>query len=192
MTDWNKFMVRHAGTGTEFAVNEARLVAVDELGKDSESGDLYNILSAFEDDLARTERDLDSASDAMDRFHRLFKDQTKAVQSLVDEIKEMLVEGGSWRIDDWDDLFNAFGRIDGLDLEKPRREWSAEVEVTVTMSLSGDANSDLDEYQIADMIRDHFGMGDITIDLEFETDDVSADDSNVENYDLDVSVDFND
>lgn len=188
MTDWNEFMVRHDGTGTEFLVNEARLVADD----DSGSSDLFKVLSAYEDDLTRTERDLASTSDAMDRFHRLFKDQTKAVQSLVDEIKEMLVEGGSWSIDDWEDLFNAFGRIDGVDLEKPRREWSAEVEVTVTMSLSGEANSDMDEYQIADMIRDYFGVGDISIALEFANSDVSADDSNVESYDIDVSVDFND
>ena len=183
MTDWNKFMVRHAGTGTEFAVNEAKLVA----GDDSfiESVDLFNVLSS-------SERDLDSASDAMDRFHRLFKDQTKAVQSLVDEIKEMLVSGASWCIEDWDDLVRAFGRIDGVDLEKPRREWSAEVEVTVTMSLAGEANGDLDEDDIADMIQDHFGVGNIDIDLEFSNNDVSADDSNVESYGLDVSVNFDD
>lgn len=190
MSDWESMILRHEGTGADLALSEVSILGAFYEDK----RDLSRVLTAFEEDLARTERDLDTATSSMDRFQRQLRDQTRALQSLVDEIKEVLVSGMSWNMNDWDDLVNAFSRFDGLDLDQPRREWRAEVEVTVLMSLSGDAPGDIDENQIADLVGQHFGKGDIDINLMFTDghDDVDANDQNILGYDISVDVDFDD
>ena len=178
MTDWNKFMVRHAGTGTEFAVNEARLVASD----DSESSDLYNVLSTFEIDVQAAE----------DRLRR-HRDEHAVVQKFIDKIKGKLAEGDQFIIDDWDDFEDAFDGFDGFDLDRPRREWSAEVKLTVKVSVSGESDIDLDEDDIESLICDELGFRDIDVSVSFSYDNCEADDSTVEDYDVDsVDVTFND
>lgn len=179
MADYMNDLVRAWG-GEQRVVD---CVLVDQHGGNERS--LATLLTNLEVDRDRYKEDFEE----MIRRHR---DQTRALQSLVDEIKEVLASGMSWNMNDWDDLVNAFSRFDGLDLDQPRREWRAEVEVTVLMSLSGDAPGDIDENQIADLVGQHFGKGDIDIDLMFTDghDDVDANDQNILGYDLSVDVEF--
>ena len=187
MTDWNEFLVRHAGTHTEFAVNEARLVAVD----DREHSDLYRVLSTFEDDLARTERNLDRVQQDFDELSRRHREEHAVVQEFIDGVKSLLEDNDSLAIEDWDDFERVFSEFDGFDLDRPRRDWSADVKLTVKMSVSGEADTNLDEDDIESLIRDNIGFSEIDVSVSFSYDSCEAGDSDVDDCDVDsVCVEF--
>lgn len=188
MTDWNEFLVRHAGTHTEFAVNEARLVA----GADREHSDLYNVLSTFEDDLARTERNLDRVQQDFDELARRHREEHAVVQKFIDFVKERLAEGDSVVIESWADFDEVFEHFDGFDLERPRRDWTATVTIKAEVTLRGSAWATWDEDDIAESITESYSH-DVDVRLRVDMDEVSGDDSYVEDWDIaNVDVTFND
>ena len=188
MTDWNEFVVRHAGTHTEFAVNEARLVA----GADREHSDLYRVLSAFEDDLARTERNLDRVQQDFDELSRRHREEHAVVQQFIDFVKERLAEGSSVTIESWADFDEVFEDFDGFDLERPRRDWSADVTLSVKVTLKGSAWHTWDEDDIAGSIKESLDH-DVSVNLRVDVEEVGGDDSSVDDWDVEsVDVTFDD
>ena len=185
MTDWNEFVVRHDGTDTEFLVREARLVGPHE----GESSDLIDTLSVMERELARAESDLDRADVVLERRAA----EHAAVQTFIDKVKSLLEDNDCLVIEDWDDFDKEFSEFDGFDLDRPRRDWSADVELTVKVSVSGEADTNLDEDDIASIIRDNIGFGEIGVSVSFSYDNCEGGDSDVEDYDVDsVDVTFDD
>ena len=188
MTDWNEFLVRHDGTGTEFLVREARLVA----GDGRESGYLLDLLSVLESDLARTERNLDRVQQDFDELDRRHREEHAVVQKFIDFVKEQLAEGSSVVIESWADFDEVFEDFDGFDLERPRREWTATVKMSVDVTLSGSAWATWDEEDIRGSILESYNHN-VYVNLRVDTEEVGGDDSSVDDWDIEsVEVSFDD
>lgn len=182
MSDWKSMIVRHEGTDTEFSLGEAVILGAFYEDK----RDLPRVLTAFEEDLSRTERDLDELS----RRHR---EEHAVVQKFLNKVKAKLADNDALVIEDWDDFNSEFGDFDGFDLDRPRRDWSANVKLTVILSVSGESDVNLDEDDIDSLICDSIGFGDIRVSASFCHDNCETTDSAVEDYDIDsVEVEFND
>lgn len=164
--------------------NVSRCVLVDEHGGNPRP--LAELLTNLEVDRDRYKRDLDELS----RRHR---EEHAVVQRFIDTVKEKIAEGESFLIEDWDDFDSEFDEFDGFDLDRPRRDWSADVSLSVTLSVSGEADTNLDEDDIASLIRANIGFGDIDVSISFSHDDCEATENDVEDYDVDsVDVTFDD
>lgn len=164
--------------------NVSRCVLVDQHGGNERP--LAETLTNLEADRDRYKRDLDELS----RRHR---EEHAVVQAFLDKVKGLIVDGDKLVIEDWVDFDRQFVDFDGFDLDRPRREWSAEVKLSVTLLVAGETDATLDEDDIESHIRDSIGFGDIDVNLSFNQGDCVADDSSVEDYDIDsVDVTFND
>jgi hypothetical protein len=180
MADYNNGFVR----SNDFtAVHTTDCVLVDEHGGNERP--LADLLTNLEVDRDRYKRDLDELS----RRHR---EEHVVVQKFIDFVKEQLAEGSSVVIESWADFDEVFEDFDGFDLERPRRDWSATVTMSVEVTLSGSAWATWDEDDIAESITESY-RHDVDVNLRVDTDEVSGDDSYVEDWDIaNVDVTFND
>ena len=185
MADYIKHKVR--AYGFQQAVIDC--VLVDEHGGDERP--LAESLTNLEVDRDRYKRDLDRVQQDFDELSRRHREEHAVVQQFIDTIKEKLAEGNQFIIDDWDDFDDAFDGFDGFDLDRPRRDWSADVKLTVKVSVAGDSDLNLDEDDIKSLILDDIAVSDIDVSVSFSYDDCEATDSSVDDYDVDsVCVEF--
>lgn len=165
------------------AVHTTDCVLVDEHGGDERP--LAELLTNLEVDRDRYKRDLDG----LGRRHR---EEHAVVQKFIDFVKEQIAEGSSVVIESWADFDEVFEDFDGFDLERPRREWTATVKMSVDVTLSGSAWATWDEDDIRGTILESFDH-DVSVNIRVDTEEVGGDDSSVDDWDIEsVDVTFDD
>lgn len=146
---------------------------------------LAETLTNLEVDRDRYKRDFDE----LDSRHR---EEHAVVQAFIDFVKERLAENSSVEIESWADFDEVFEGFDGFDLERPRRDWSANVTMSVKVTLKGSAWTTWDEDDIAGSIKESY-LHNVSAKLRVDAEEVGGDDSSVDDWDIEsVDVTFDD
>lgn len=185
-TDYNKHQVRAFGTDT--AVNVC--VLVDEHGGNERP--LAVLLDNLEFDRNRYQNDRNRVQQDFDELSRRHREEHAVVQKHIDFVKEQIAKGSSVTIESWADFDEVFEDFDGFDLERPRRDWTADVTLSVKVTLSGSAWVTWDEDDIAGLIKESYNHN-VSVNLRVDEAEVGGDDSSVNDWDIkSVDVTFDD
>lgn len=150
MTDNNNNVAAvYKGAGTVMSADEALVICGSRAVTALEQGMIDP--SSHDRSVTQILSDLDSAEKSRERTFGMLTDLRQAVQHIVDEIRDVVAGGDSWNMHDWDDFENAFSALDkfGIDVERPRTEFTATVTVTATFEVSGYTLGDIDDVREA-------------------------------------------
>jgi hypothetical protein len=176
MTDNNNHIVAvvHAGTNTVLSPNETRVVRGD------------RAVAALNDDVVNidegTDRTINELIEGAARTEMLrattfamLTNLRRDVQSIVNNIKEEISDNEDFRLDSWDAFEELFAALSehGINVERPRTEFTASVTVSATFNVSGHTFGDIEDVKDALMTNGDWSHN---IDfLTFEDEDLNVD-----------------